>query len=266
MAILKHAYRFTVTSMIRNPSGTAGVIVFGLGFALVAGNAIYSQPQVHPDPFWMTTDQTVTRSLVENAVVAKKPISITRSVLTQRISLKNIPVPTSRPTVRSTSIIQSELVRETQDALYRLKLYDGKVDGIYGSATKDAITQFQTSAGILPDGSASYELLNQLNATNSAASRIEASKPLPAPKPIIQTAVSIQQPRAVDFDRDMVLRLQTGLKEKFGVSDIELDGVFGSQTQNALRRFQTFFELNPTGEIDARTLEKLLSAGIIQAI
>lgn len=264
MGIFKQTYRFAAGRVLGNPTTTASVLVFGLGFALVAGNAIYSQPQVHPDPFWQTTDKTVTRSLVETVRVESAPVSITRSVLTQRISLRNIPVPTASPVRKVNNASQSEIVRELQEALASLDLYKGKVDGISGSGTKTAIVAYQQSAGLLPDGVASYELLAGVHATISAAQRQAQQAPIAAPR--VQNVVTGPAPKVAEFDRDMVLRIQTGLKEKFGEADITLDGVFGGQTKSAIKRFQQFFELTPSGEIDHKTLEKLMSAGIIQAI
>ena len=75
-----------------------------------------------------------------------------------------------------------------------------------------------------------------------------------------------QEAGEAPFDRDMVIRIQTGLKERFGEAEIDIDGVFGDQTRNALMRFQAFFDLDPTGDINSKTREKLLSAGVIQAI
>ena len=40
----------------------------------------------------------------------------------------------------------------------------------------------------------------------------------------------------------------------------------GNQTREAIQRFQKFFNLDANGEIDRKTMEKLLSAGIITAI
>jgi peptidoglycan hydrolase-like protein with peptidoglycan-binding domain len=270
---------YTLRGIVRNPTGTAGGLLFCLGFTLVAGNAIYSQPQVHPDPFWNTTDTVVTESLRET-VQAEAPVgtgpdtgSITRSVLTQTISLKNIPVPTMKPMPHANAAGHSELVRETQEALSGLGLYDGKIDGILGSGTTDAIIAFQENSNILPNGNASFELLNSIRAASAATQRIANAQPvqpqqvvaLPSVAPT-SSGLSLTTASPSAFDRDMVVRIQSGLKERFGEAEIDVDGVFGDQTRNALKRFQSFFDLDPTGEIDARTLEKLLSAGVIQAI
>ena len=281
MNVFIYAYRSGIRSILRNPTGTTGAVLFGLGFSLIAGNAMYSQPQVHPDPFWDTTDRVVTRSLeptnvaeIPKSKAPRQPKSITRSVLTQRISLANIPVPTLKPTLRQPGTTQAQLVRETQEALAVMGLYKGKIDGISGSATSAAIIDYQKSANMLPDGSISYELLSRIQASGAATERIVEERKNQPPAPPVQqvslplsvAGVKLSQPKPSSFDREMVVRIQSGLKERFGEENIDVDGVFGNQTRNALKRFQAFFDLDPTGEIDARTLEKLLSAGVIQAI
>ncbi len=273
MGVLGQTYRFVASNLINNPSGSAGFVLFSLGFALIAGNAVLSQPQTHPEPIWKTTDRTVTRSVVEDVAVVNKPVSITRSVLTQRISLKNIPVPTANPVRANSGTSQSELVREFQAVLAEAGLYSGKIDGIFGSGTRQAIISYQQSAGILPDGEANYGLLAHIQASHAAAKRAVEATPQPKPESTLEpkpqptpSTVSIGTPKNTEFDRQTILRIQAGLKEKFGETDIDVDGVFGTQTRNALIRFQEFFQLEPSGEIDRKTMEKLLSAGIIRAI
>ena len=267
MSLFSSTYRFCVGGMMQNPGTSTGIIIFGLGFALVAGNAMYSQEQIHPAPIWMAEkkDETVTKSVVTKVATQQRPISITRNVLTQRISLKNIPVPQANPARLEQKGIrnyQSPLVRDTQDALTALGLYSGKVDGIYGSGTRRAITDFQTSAGLLPTGDASFELLSSLKATVSATSKTIAA-------PTVNTTpanVALQVPSTAEFDRGTIRRIQEGLKTNFGEEQISVDGLFGTQTEDALRRFQEFFQLPQTGKLDKPTIEKLFSSGVITAI
>ncbi|MDJ0613804.1 MAG: peptidoglycan-binding domain-containing protein [Rhizobiaceae bacterium] len=265
MSILSSTYRFCVGGLMHNPGTSAGIVMFGLGFALIAGNAMYSQQEVHPSPIWVVEerDETVTKSVVHKLTVEPKPVSITRNVLTQRISLKNIPVPQANPArFGKSENYQSPLVRDTQDALTVLGLYSGKIDGIYGSGTKQAIINFQTSAGLLPTGEASYELLTSLKATVSATS----TKQPEARTTAVASNVSLEVPASSDFDRGTIQRVQQGLKQNFGEDQIAVDGIFGKQTEDALKRFQEFFQLPQTGKLDKPTIEKLFSAGVITAI
>ncbi len=261
MQILKYLSKLFLQLIIEKPGSAAGLVVFGLGFALIAGNALYSQQGTHPDPLWSTAKDQESLSQTIESEIAKvsKKNTITRSVLTQRISLKNVPVPTAKP-IRSTSVAaQSSLVRDVQSALADIGLYTGKIDGIYGKGTKSAIVTFQQRAGIIPNGEASYDLLGDLKSVQAVTGVQETNK-----APLKKTASAL--PKVLIFDAETVTRIQTGLKENFGDENISIDGVMGNQTKNAIKRFQKRFKLDVSGELDNKTIQKMLSVGILTSI
>ena len=268
MHIVKQCYWSVTSKLMNNPTGTTGVFLFVVGFSLVAGNALYAQTKFHPDPMWQTIDRTSTRSVIEQVAVTKQPVSVSKSVLTHRISLQNIPVPTASPDhIKKSNLVTSEMVRDFQDELGDLGLYNGKIDGIYGSGTRRAIVTYQKSAGLLPNGEASYELLAHIQASRAAVKHAKKAAEATRENLIIkETQIKISTPAPGEFDRSTILRIQKGLKVKFGETDIDVDGVFGSQTQNALMRFQKFFQLDESGKLDQATINKLMTAGIIEAI
>lgn len=262
MQLLKQSSIMVLRMMIERPGSTAGLVVFGLGFALIAGNALYSQQGSHPDPIWSTAKQqdSLSQNYDEEIAKVSQPNTITRSVLTQRISVKNIPVPTANP-ARSTSIAaQSSLVRDVQSALADIGFYKGKIDGIYGTGTKTAIMSFQQRAGIIPNGEASYGLLSNLKSVQ-AVTDVSNTQP-----PATQSQSVSSLPKVLVFDAETVTRIQAGLKENFGDESISVDGVMGNQTKNAIKRFQKRFKLEANGELDNQTLQKMLSVGILNSI
>lgn len=239
--------------VLRNPSSVAGVTVFGLAFSVVAGNAIYSQSSSHPDPIWQTRDMAVTRSVT----VEKKPVSITRTVLTQTISLKNIPVPTMSPSRSNKIATHSSIVRDVQSALAEIGYYNGGIDGIYGSATSTAIMNFQKSAGILPDGEASFGLLSSIKSAKAVALKNGAQIQQ------VQNAVSEPVPtQQAALNAAIVSKIQRGLNE-FGFNEVDVDGIIGSQTRRAISDFQKQFNLDVTGEPGKDILEKLVEIGVL---
>lgn len=261
MHVLKETTKLFLTAILDKPASAAGLVVFGLGFALVAGNAIYSQESTHPDPIWSTAKEQDKLSLAHESKVAKANVgnTITRSVLTQRISLKNVPVPTTKPTRSNPVAAQTSLVRDTQSALADIGFYTGKIDGIYGTGTKAAIMSFQERAGILPNGDVSYDLLNSLRTIKAVTDgRIAQTVTL-------QEEV-IPQANPTTFDAQLVTRIQAGLKENFGVENISVDGVMGAQTKSAIKLFQQRFNLQPTGELDEATIVKMESVGVLTNI
>ena len=259
MQFLKHSLKLLLDIIIEKPGSTAGVVVFGLGFVLVTGNALYSQETAHPDPLWSTVKKQDSLSQKLETEVAKvsDQNTITRSVLTQRISLKNVPVPTASPARSNTVAGQSSLVRDVQSVLADIGFYSGKVDGIYGDGTKAAIMTFQKRAGIIPNGEASYGLLSNLNS-------VKAVTGIQAPSPV--EAIEAPAPQALVFDAETVTRIQIGLKENFGDESISVDGVMGSQTRNAIKRFQKRFKIEESGKLDNNTVQKMLSVGILASI
>jgi len=257
MQLLKQSSIMVLRMILEKPGSAAGLVVFGLGFALVAGNALYSQEGTHPDPLWSTAKEqdSLSQNFEQEIAKVSQPNTITRSVLTQRISLKNIPVPTAKPARSKSIAAQSSLVRDVQSALAEVGFYKGKIDGIYGTGTKNAIKQFQETAGIIPNGEASYGLLSNLKSV-SAVTQTKRE----------QTQAAAVLPQVLVFDAETVTRIQLGLKENFGDESISVDGVMGNQTKNAIKRFQERFKLEVSGELDNQTLQKMLSVGVLNSI
>ena len=157
-----------------------------------------------------------------------------------------------------------------------------KVDGIFGSATRQAIIDFETKAQMLPDGTASYKLLERIRVTLAVSKKKQSdgtvTEPAEVPEPDQSNSAALNSNKQVDqttfldqtqttaFDKETVQRIQTGLKTVFGEAEIEVDGIYGEQTRQAIMRFQQFFTMDATGEIDQKTMEKLISTGIISAI
>lgn len=69
-------------------------------------------------------------------------------------------------------------VAELQKSLKRLGHYNGSVDGVYGRTTAVAVSKFQTSVGLTPDGVAGSTTQQRLQAAEAAK-----SSPAPTPKP-----------------------------------------------------------------------------------
>ena len=262
MNILKHTSKLFLQVILDKPGSAAGLVVFGLGFALVAGNALYSQEGTHPDPLWSTAkkQESLSQNIETEIAKVSQKNTITRSVLTQRISLRNVPVPTANPARGNSVAAQSSLVRDVQSALSDIGFYTGKIDGIYGNGTKSAIVSFQQRAGIIPNGEASYDLLSNLKSVQAVTGSQEV-KIIPKKKSAVSSL-----PQVLVFDPKTVTRIQTGLKENFGDENISIDGVMGNQTKNAIKRFQKRFKLNVSGELDNKTIQKMLSVGILTSI
>lgn len=132
-------------------------------------------------------------------------------------------------------------VRDLQQDLTVLKYYTGAVDGVFGAKTKDAVVKFQQQNSVKVDGVVGYE-------TEAAIERLVwVSK-----RPILKQGSSGQEVRT----------LQSLLKEALEIahSDFSLtniDGVFGTNTQTAVIKFQKSNNLTTDGVVGAVTWKEL---------
>ena len=220
-----------------NPSVAAGGCTFAIAFALVAGNAFYAQSGAHPDPIWATRDMTTTQSVPD-----------VRPVQTSRIQPKKTPVPTSARVAQ-----QSRLVSQLQVALSRTGDYDGEVDGLMGPMTRAAITTYQKRNGLPETGKATAELVSLVE---SRLPKITASTQTDRLSGLIADTGPVLSEDDT-LNRALVMRIQEHLARATG-SEIDVDGIFGSQTEQALRQFQQQHGLKATGQPDQATIEKLV--------
>lgn len=61
-------------------------------------------------------------------------------------------------------------VTQIQQKLQSLGFYNGSIDGVYGTDTKKAVTEFQKSCGLTPDGIAGTKTLTYLGLSGNSSS------------------------------------------------------------------------------------------------
>jgi len=165
-------------------------------------------------------------------------------------------------------------VRDVQQILRGLNLYDGAVDGLSGPKTMRAIENYRRIVGLEPGSAIDEALLRQLGVAQPASTQ-RAQRPAEAdlqtasiqpPLPQMrdaalsgQTATAVAQP-APD---PRIVRIQAGLRA-FGNDGIELDGVVGTRTKNAIKEFQSLFGLPVTGTPDEQVYAKMREIGLTE--
>jgi N-acetylmuramoyl-L-alanine amidase len=167
---------------------------------------------------------------------------------------------------------RNESVSELQAMLKLLGYYTGTVDGVFQDSTATAVSTFQRAAGLTADGVAGTATWNRLlPASNTASAPVTPSPrpsvtPAPAtPSPSVTPApVTPPQPTTVDFP---VLRsglrgaavstLQQRLR-RLGFFDGAVDGVFGGETEDAVKAAQQNLGLEADGVVGAATWDALL--------
>lgn len=134
-------------------------------------------------------------------------------------------------------------VRTLQQKLKSWGYYDGSVDGIFGSGTKEAVKYFQRTNGLSADGivgSATAAALGMsLSGSSSGTSSGSSSGTL-----------------RKGSSGDSVKTLQQKLKN-WGYYGGSVDGVFGSGTDQAVRYFQSRNGLTADGVVGSATAAAL---------
>ncbi|MEG4067291.1 peptidoglycan-binding protein [Microcoleus sp. Pol11C2] len=153
----------------------------------------------------------------------------------------------------------SEVI-ELQAALKLLGFYADTVDGIFSQSTARAVSQFQEAAGLAPDAIVGQDTWNRLfPATPSAIENPIANDPVNADNSEINP-----QAQPTNFPilrrrmRGAAVRdLQERLRAK-GFLRVSADGVFGPETQAAVKAAQRQYQLPADGIVGRATWEALL--------
>jgi N-acetylmuramoyl-L-alanine amidase len=147
-------------------------------------------------------------------------------------------------------------VSELQAALKLLGFYSDNVDGIFSQSTAVAVSKFQEAAGTTPDGIVGQDTWNRLfpatpNTSVNPPANTENSEINPpvarADFPILRRGMR----------GEAVKELQERLRAK-GLLRLSADGVFGRETQAAVKRAQRKYQLPADGIVGVATWEALL--------
>jgi N-acetylmuramoyl-L-alanine amidase len=164
----------------------------------------------------------------------------------------------ARPTLKLGS--RGSEVIELQAALKLLGFYADTVDGIFSQSTARAVSQFQETAGLAPDAIVGQDTWNRL--FPEAPSAIE--NPTANTPPTADNSEINPQAQPTNFPvlrrrmRGAAVRdLQERLRAK-GFLRVSADGVFGPETQAAVKAAQRQYQLPADGIVGRATWEALL--------
>ncbi|HEY9671772.1 MAG TPA: peptidoglycan-binding protein [Waterburya sp.] len=154
-------------------------------------------------------------------------------------------------------------VTAVQQRLRELRYFRGTPTGYFGSSTQEAVTRFQMDQNINANGIVDSQTRAALfgSATTRFYSEDLLSLP-PPPQPSGDFSSERYNENAVPevlrygSSGAAVERLQQRLRQK-GYNPGRVDGVFGSQTESAVRQFQRANDLTPDGIVGAQTLMAL---------
>ncbi len=252
-------------TIVKYPSIVGGGTAFIIIFSFIASNALFYQKGAHPAPILnMRGPQFIvsgsTQPNVEPRVAqADDGVKTFKVRHSDQLATSSIPVPAAQPVRQETARVQTikpvqttetventiqgdELVRNIQTELAKQKLYLDVIDGLTGPNTSKAVQGFQEKAGLPVDGKITPELLTKLIKANT-------------PKQIARVETNAEQ-----ASRDMVRRIQIGLSQS-AYPHIEVDGMAGQQTREAIAQFEKHYRLPVTGLPNQQVLDKLKSIG-----
>ena len=135
-------------------------------------------------------------------------------------------------------------------AQYESSIPSVTVDGVYGSGTAAAVRAFQRRYGLTVDGIVGLttwtELYDQFRSIQS-----DNGTPNAYPGTALRQGSSGQNVRLVQFWLKIARTVYSSL------NNVTVDGIFGSSTAAAVRRFQTYFGLTSDGVVGRTTWNKL---------
>lgn len=153
---------------------------------------------------------------------------------------------------------QAQAIQNLQTYLRQLSYHDANItappiDGIFDTATKQSLIDFQITRQLPPTGIADQALWELLYATYRTS--------LAENSPPVRIEIFPLTPLNAEYKRDdrgfVIAALQWMLREleaKFGfLQPIEVSGVFDEITETALKSFQKQNALQPNGILDRLT-------------
>ena len=146
-------------------------------------------------------------------------------------------------------------VEQVQFWLNTLAQYDSaipavKVDGVYGTATANAVRAFQRKYGLTVDGIVGQTTWKELY-DEFLSIQSDNGTPNAYPGTALRQGSSGQNVRLVQFWLKIARTVYSSL------NNVTVDGIFGSSTTAAVRRFQTYFGLTSDGVVGRTTWNKL---------
>ena len=287
-----------------NPATTGGLLVMALTAVAIVSNALFLQDRRQPDPLFGSDAAMPTgaispavAALPEEAtprpasivildpplpnlaprrarqsdavadapVAAPDPVAVLAAVDPDDAVASLPPAPTA---VSSTN----ELVTDIQRELARIGLYNGAIDGLAGERTSAAIRAFEVAAGLAETGAPSGELLAALRAplpprethSISTSAADSAAEELNRRERERSAMIAAEQDRlAASQAREATLAIQTALN-RIGYGPLPVDGIGGTDTTDAIRRFELDHGLPVTGQPGDALIARLIAIGAIR--
>ena len=163
--------------------------------------------------------------------------------------------------IREENIFESDAIRDVQTYLRHLSFHsdnigDVPIDGIWDSATRDALIEFQKENGLQPTGTVDRETYDILKreydrsvALNSPPARLDLFPRSPTGYALSEGEAGILV--------EIVQYILGELERLYTLPVIKRSGVYDSATADAVKYFQERNGIDPTGKVDRETWDAL---------
>ncbi|MEM8812450.1 MAG: peptidoglycan-binding domain-containing protein [Pseudomonadota bacterium] len=225
------------TAASRGPLQFGALIVGFLAVTAIVANAAFFQSGRHPAPIFETRN-------AESGTATPVPVKSVDRILPK-------PIPGDK--IRQIKTAQSLLVQVGYDA--------GAVDGVFGNRTRNAILAFERASGFPEAGRVTPLLIKRLKRA------VRTGAPASASQPPQQIAVPAAAPTGTEGDatREDILLVQRALSD-LGYGPLEIDGLLGSRTAQAIQRFELDRGLPITGRMGDRVIAELVLIGGVNPV
>lgn len=157
---------WAISAYLKAPLRNTAVLALTTMCAMAGSNALYKQTSHHPAPMFGNFE-------AGRATVEPKPVM----PADRPAKLMALPSPETTGSVKTTvstpaatpKPVGNEDVFEIQRKLTAFKLFDGKVDGLFGPRTSRSIRAFEEMVGRKPTGQLSPEIVELIKATSITA-------------------------------------------------------------------------------------------------
>ena len=158
----------------------------------------------------------------------------------------------------------AEAVRNLQTYLRALSFFDGRIervpiDGIYESDTQKAVASYQRTRGLPETSIVDKRTWDMIYEEYAKLMRKTAEVPPPKIFPSGEYGYAVSREEKSSFVAIVQLMLRELSALFDAIPELDVDGIYGEETERAVREFQRAAMLEENGKVDLETYNRLNS-------
>jgi peptidoglycan hydrolase-like protein with peptidoglycan-binding domain len=221
---------WAISAYLKAPLRNTAIVALTTVSAMAGSNALYKQTSHHPAPMFGSFEARPAKSEPKPVMPADRPAKLmalpapeTTGSVTKAVEA---PVVANKP-------LGNEDVFEVQRKLTAFKLFDGKVDGLFGPRTSRSIRAFEEMVGRKPTGQLTPEVVELIKSTPITAepAKMEtqpAAALEPAPLATAQPSIEpleVLEEKALPAPAPLAIEETTTNAVAEPVTEVDSDGI-----------------------------------------